>query len=117
MESIKGVWINAKLQEVVEIEFPVRYTGDSDSIQGNVFQMLECENMIVGRTLKHDDVLMIDADWMSNKPNFGFMYKGIIFQGNGVVLGTGINGVPCDIIVNAYDIEENVIFIIPEYEK
>ncbi len=116
MESIKGVWINAKFQEVEEIEFPIRYSGDSDSVEGNIFQMLECEDMAIGRYLKHDDVLFIDPDWKLNKPNFGFMYKDMIFRGNGVVLGTGINGLVDDIKSSAYDIEENVTFIIPEYD-
>lgn len=111
MESIKGIFINAKIQEVEEIEFPVRYGEEMESVMNNLHQMLDCEMPVIGKVLRFDDVVWVDSETALNKQDYGFILKGKSYVGNGVVLGQGINSEPCNMIASPFDIEESVVFI------
>jgi hypothetical protein len=111
MESIKGIFINAKIQEVEEIEFPVRYGEEMESVMNNLRQMLDCELPVIGKVLRFNDVIWIDSETALNNQDYGFILKGKSYIGNGVILGTDINNESCDMTASPFDIEESVLFI------
>jgi len=117
LETLSGVWIDAKSRTVENVVFPIRYFGDSDTTVLNIQQMLDSEEIRIASTLSFGDVLWTDAEGIDRQLNYGFVYKGTPHVGNGVILGIRADGVGLDSKLQEAEVDESIYFFNPVYSS
>lgn len=117
LETLSGVWIDAKSRTVENVIFPIRFFGDSESTLRNLYQMIDSEEIRIAQNLKHGDVLWTDLEGIDRQVPYGFVLNGKPHVGNGVILGIRSDGVALDSKLQEAEVEESLHFFNPVYSR
>lgn len=79
---MKAILIDSKKREIKEVE----HEGNLKS----VYDLLGCS--MIDRFYANNECVYVDDEGMFNSPNIGFVYNGINYYGNGLIVGTDSTG-------------------------
>ena len=79
---MRAIFIDAVNREIKEVE----HEGNLKSAYG----LLKCT--IIDRFYANDECVYIDDEGVFNSPDIGFVYSGVNYYGNGLIVGTNSTG-------------------------
>jgi hypothetical protein len=94
---MKAILIDAKNKQVREIEVENDFRKIQEAIGVQYFTIVGLPDTT--------DVLYVDDEGLINGTDFGFYFKGELYFGNGLILGTCAGGESCSTTLTVKEVE------------